>query len=219
MKVEDTKIYAVLKEVFLGKPAWEEVYENLKNVVDTNNYGQGFDNEDRLIDCFVWGGNLGDYWADLDDKCLEFKNKQKQKESMKTENSTETNTQTKELELISMDKIYTRNGVKGTVLCINRPFADYNCSTLFMSETGTLYSYDKYGKNNENKTLWLKEYNPWQDVAVDTKVFVILDSCSNKEESRHFSHCKDGRIYVFPDGLTSFTCKYSPIEVKSARLA
>lgn len=187
MKVEDTKIYAVLKEVFGSTPEWKEVYDNLKQVVDTNNNGLGFDNEDRLIDCFVWG-DLGGYWSTLDGNCLEFKNKQK--ETMKK--------QVKEPELISMDKEYTRNEAKVRVLCIDRK-GDW--PVVVMDEDGNIYGQSSTGISDCSEYYNLEEYNPWQDVAVDTKILL------GGMLKRHFAKYENNKVYYFMSGKTSFTAE------------
>lgn len=67
----------------------------------------------------------------------------------------------------------------------------------------------KYNKcDAESLRRWLEEeYEPkvdWSKVAVDTKVYV-RDREEDEWMPRYFSEFKDGRVYVWMDGTTSFT--------------
>lgn len=53
----------------------------------------------------------------------------------------------------------------------------------------------------------LFEYNPWQDVAVDTPVYVSTDNIGWKK--RHFSHFDENYFYVWEDGRTSWTTPHT----------
>lgn len=214
MRVQDTKIYAVLKEVFEGTPEWHEVYENLADVV-ASGISQ-FKDMDNLGSCFIWDDSRQkhSYWSDINYKIYDHTQAKefKMKEPMKTEVTQGTN-------LISMDKQYTRSGKKVRVLCVDRRH-DY--PVLILDEDGCLGAYTSTGQNcfsYEDEDKDLKEYNPWQDVAVDTKVFVRTDDEFDEELKRHFSHTKNGNVYVFPCGFTSFSSNYPAINVHSARLA
>ena len=44
----------------------------------------------------------------------------------------------------------------------------------------------------------------WKTVAVDTPIYVRDEKCDTWEK-RHFANFKDGKIYVFPLGMTSWT--------------
>ena len=211
MKVEDTEIYAVLKDVFKGTPEWPEIYANLKQVFSDKLVS--FEDSDRLDSCFAWSDSKQQhrYWSNLNHMIFEYK-QTKLKDLMKTEVTQGTN-------LISMDKQYTRSGKKVRVLCVDRKH-DY--PVLILDEDGCLGAYTSTGQNcfsYEDEDKDLKEYNPWQDVAVDTKVFVRTDDEFDEELKRHFSHTKNGNVYVFPCGFTSFSSNYPAINVHSARLA
>lgn len=113
---------------------------------------------------------------------------------------------TKEPELISMDKVYTCNGDEVRILCIDRNDEEYpvvvlinNCQTEHFTKHGEYYS------NGSHPEFNLKEYNPWQDVAVDTRV--VISGIFN----RHFAKYEDGRVYYFMDGKTSFTAEEDEI--------
>lgn len=205
MKVEDTKIYAVLKEVFEGTPEWCSVVANLSTTIDQ--FGVYFRDKEQLSSCFIWDDTYQGhgYWSDIDTKIKVFNNVKglKMKEKKKKE----------EAKLVSMDKQYTRNGKKVRVLCVDRPIND---PVVVMGEDGGFLYFTKYGKSRGLQDFDLKEYSPWQDVAVDTKV--IVKFFDEKEYPRHFSHYKDGFVHVFIDGNTSFTTTYTT-NVSSARLA
>ena len=66
--------------------------------------------------------------------------------------------------------------------------------------------------------LDLVERNSWEDVAVDTKVFVRVSE-NTDWVPRYFSHLKDGRVYTFSGGATSWTNKGNTVGWKQAKLA
>lgn len=51
----------------------------------------------------------------------------------------------------------------------------------------------------------LVEYNPWDDVAVDTKI-QVRDCDSEHWNNRYFSHYADGMVHAFNSGATSWSC-------------
>lgn len=57
----------------------------------------------------------------------------------------------------------------------------------------------------------------WEDVPVDTKV-LIRDSVEFDWTPRHFSEYKDGKVYCFIDGRTSFTSKSNTMFWKYCKL-
>jgi hypothetical protein len=124
--------------------------------------------------------------------------------------------------LISMDKQYTRNGKKVRVLCVDRDCSKYpvvvlidNTQVEYFTSHGQYHYDDDYNDND-----CLKEYNPWQDVAVDTKVYVTYTfDGGDLYHKRHFSHyeASTGIVYVFSDGKTSYTSE--PFEVVSTASA
>lgn len=118
--------------------------------------------------------------------------------------------------LISMDKQYTRNGKKVRVLCVDR---EGDLCVVVMLPDGGIRCHTKEGNNDYNDPEYkLKEYNPWQDVAVDTKVCVKFFEYS-EEVKRYFSHYEDGRVFVFQQGSTRFSTQWPATDVYSARLA
>ena len=48
----------------------------------------------------------------------------------------------------------------------------------------------------------------WSKVQIDTKILVSEDG--EDWYRRHFAKYKNGIIYAFPDGLSSFTARYKP---------
>lgn len=206
MKVEDTKIYAVLKEVFEDTPEWNEISNNLNKVylnAVVNDLHFSPDCE-SLSGAFVWCSSpQGDtYWRDVESKIYDYENNPKQKETMKT----------KEPELISMDKVYTCNGDEVRILCIDRNDEEYpvvvlinNCQTEHFTKHGEYYS------NGSHPEFNLKEYNPWQDVAVDTKI-CLHSGLGLGVFNRHFAKYEDGKVYYFKGGKTSFTAGEGDIQ-------
>lgn len=121
--------------------------------------------------------------------------------------------------LISMDKQYTQNGKKVRVLCVDRDCSKYPVVALIdNTQVGYFTSHGRYYYDSRNDNDCLKEYNPWQDVAVDTKVYVKWGQGAS-EFARHFSHVSNGTVFVFPEGRTSFTSSSSATLCFEARLA
>lgn len=63
----------------------------------------------------------------------------------------------------------------------------------------------------------LFEYNAWQDVAVDTAVYVSSSPSTECWKRRHFAKFEQGKVYVWEDGRTSWTTLTS-IAYKYAKL-
>ena len=59
---------------------------------------------------------------------------------------------------------------------------------------------EKLGLASQN--LNLRPYDPLEDVKVDTPIWVKRDS---SWVHRHFAYTKEGRVYAWIDGKTSFT--------------
>lgn len=58
----------------------------------------------------------------------------------------------------------------------------------------------------------------WSTVEVDTPVKIFYDN-GNLKCRRHFAYYRDGQVYVFPDGKTSWTAIEQPVPVKNVSLA
>ena len=83
------------------------------------------------------------------------------------------------------------------------------------------------GCDEEATRKWLEEeYEPkvdWSEVPVDTKVYV-RDRKEDEWIPRYFSEFKNGIVYVWPNGTTSFTSGgylfvFEKISYKYAKLA
>lgn len=58
----------------------------------------------------------------------------------------------------------------------------------------------------------------WSTVKVDTPVKVFYDN-GNLQCRRHFADYRDGQVYVFQYGATSWSARVEPIPVKNVKLA
>lgn len=110
---------------------------------------------------------------------------------------------------IELNKTYlTRDGRKARVICTDMVKGDFTCVVLVVRDDGvehtaTVTKEGKYGITYDSDLDLVEEYSTWNDVPVDTKV-VVWD-CANDKHNRHFSHYKNGKIFVFADGTTSWT--------------
>lgn len=212
IKLEDTKIYKIILEVFKDIPAkLTEIVSNLNELIQE--YPLSFTDNNHLYLCFIWEDSRQgrEYWYEIDTTITTYF-------SMKEKYMTSTKETKPEQKLISMDKQYTRNGKKVRVLCVDRPI---NNPVVIMEEDGGFLYFTKYGKcydHADSSDFDLKEYSSWQDVAVDTKVYVKFFSYS-EEVKRYFSHYEDGKVFVFQQGSTSFSTQWPGLDVYSARLA
>lgn len=57
----------------------------------------------------------------------------------------------------------------------------------------------------------------WSTVEVDTPVKIFHDN-GDLAHRRHFAYYRDGDVYVFPDGNTSWTTIAKPVPVKNVKL-
>lgn len=58
----------------------------------------------------------------------------------------------------------------------------------------------------------------WSTVEVDTPVEVFCDG-DNMKCNRHFADYRNGKVYVWKDGTTSWSADEEPIPVKNVKLA
>lgn len=63
----------------------------------------------------------------------------------------------------------------------------------------------KFCLDGEDCDMDLVEYNPWEDVKVDTKI-QVRDEVGGGWCKRYFSHYADGKVHAFADGATSWSC-------------
>ena len=102
----------------------------------------------------------------------------------------------------------TRNGHKARILATD---LIGNCPVVvaILHEDGTecVVTYDvdlRYCGLTASAALDLIPYNPWDDVAVDTKV-LVRDADGHAWDRRYFSHYADGRVHTFISGYTSWS--------------
>lgn len=104
----------------------------------------------------------------------------------------------------------TRSGLKARIVC-NNAIGKYPVIALILSDNvdeefcETFTEDLKHYNFNEESDLDLFEYNPWQDVAVDTPVYVSYASRPDDWHRRHFAKFANGVVYVWEDGRTSWT--------------
>lgn len=58
----------------------------------------------------------------------------------------------------------------------------------------------------------------WSTIEVDTPVEIFYDT-GNLKCRRHFADYRDGQVYVFQYGATSWSARVEPIPVKNVKLA
>lgn len=116
----------------------------------------------------------------------------------------------------------TRSGAKARIICENAA-GDFPVIALVLRESDQVEIPVTLTKELreyvDGTTSWdLFEYNPWQDLAVDTPVLVCQTIDHNTWVRRHFAKFEAGHVYVWEDGRTSFTTK-SVVPYKYAKLA
>ena len=111
---------------------------------------------------------------------------------------------------IEVGKIYlTRGGQKARVLCTDLKGTDYPviCAIVDNNIGGeTIYSYTTKGFRWENNITsgynLVAEYSPWNDIEIDTPIYVKEDS---DWIPRYFAKYENGMVFVWNCGQTSFT--------------
>jgi hypothetical protein len=111
------------------------------------------------------------------------------------------------------DRVWSMQSGWGEVV-ENIPLADYGVSVKFDNNAYGSYSVcGRFQKSDLMPTLFWNEVKfeipkkPLPDLEVDTKV-LVWDRCSDHKYKRYFSHFdKDGTIYCFENGRTSWTEK------------
>lgn len=104
----------------------------------------------------------------------------------------------------------TRDGRKARIVCYDVEGAEFPVLALVLLEKGTekvehFYSYTSELYFHESKaadSLDLFEISPWDDVAVDTPIWVRRFE-SESWRPRHFAKYEGGVVYSFQDGRTS----------------
>lgn len=115
----------------------------------------------------------------------------------------------------------TRSGLKARIVCDN---AKKECPIVALVLVDDfefivkLYS-DLREYNDTTESCYdLFEYNPWQDVAVDTPIYVSCSPGLDDWHRRHFAKINNGVFYVWEDGRTSWTTS-NMVMYKYAKLA
>lgn len=107
---------------------------------------------------------------------------------------------------IEVGKVYkTRNGRPVRVLCVDSGSLAYPVialheggSAFHLTENGFFYNDGRQDCDD------IVEHSPWSDVPVDAKIFV-RDHEGDEWVARHFACYKDGGVYAWARGSTSFT--------------
>ena len=77
-------------------------------------------------------------------------------------------------------------------------------------------------KAQERFTKWLEEeYEPtvdWSKVPVDTKILVKSECGSGRWIKRHFAYYRDGKVYAWKNGRTSYTSYHEATMWQYAKL-
>ena len=112
--------------------------------------------------------------------------------------------------MIKMNKFYkTRNGLKVKIISTNLK-NDFPVVAILIDRDGSeiIRQYTETGKYYDESihhNFDLVEYNPAKDLKVDDRILVKDKSCI-VWYPRHFSHIgKNGKVYTFDGGCTSFT--------------
>lgn len=117
---------------------------------------------------------------------------------------------------LEVGKLYKRNKNEMDIYKIDKS------GNLFVKPEGVPnnYFHESCLCYNEVKELDFEEYETtikWEYIPVDTKVFV-RDSVNLDWKPRHFAEYKDGKVYCFIDGRTSFTSKATAISWNYCKL-
>lgn len=117
---------------------------------------------------------------------------------------------------LEVGKLYRRNKNEMDIYKIDKS------GKLFVKPDGVPnnYFHESCLSYNEVKELDFEEYETpinFEYIPVDTKV-LVRDSVNLDWEPRHFAEYKDGKVYCFIDGLTSFTSKSTAISWNYCKL-
>jgi hypothetical protein len=116
------------------------------------------------------------------------------------------------MEKISMDKSYrTRCGLPVRILCVDRLAEGTDASVIALvraEDHEVIKVFNNQGFNLDDKSFDLMEYDPLADLKVDDPLWV-RDSPLEEWLPRHFAFHKNGRIYCWPEGRTSWSVEIS----------
>ncbi len=121
---------------------------------------------------------------------------------------------------ITLDKKYrTRCGYPVRVLCVDMK-SDWPvvCIIKYPDGTENTNSVTIYGKDwdGEESDFDLIEVSPWEDFKKDDKV-MVKGFEGGLWSKRHFAYEKDGRAYVYQEGMTSWSSDDEAITWKYCR--
>lgn len=101
--------------------------------------------------------------------------------------------------------IINNDGLTGCYVCDCKGCPNWNKSQIFC-ETGF------YCKAQKDFNKWLEEeYEPavdWSKVPVDAPILVKDERSSDKWFQRHFAYYRDGKVYAWKGGTTSYTSQH-----------
>ena len=82
-----------------------------------------------------------------------------------------------------------------------------------------LFGQEGCGMNEEKLKSWGDEDSTsfWENVEIDTPI-LVRDADSDEWLRRHFSYYKDGKVYAYVGGKSSFTSKIDPYGWKNAKI-
>lgn len=100
-----------------------------------------------------------------------------------------------------------------------KPCCEIGCNSCLFKVPDSII-----GSCTQAKIKWLnKEYKDheevdWSSIAIDTPIFV-WDYDSQNSFRRYFAGYKDGKVFVWDNGSTSWSHKFEPVPWRNARLA
>ena len=125
---------------------------------------------------------------------------------------------------IEAGKTYlTRDGRKVRILCTDvvNDYSVVGAIIVNKKKEEKVIRYTKCGnrhKDTTSKSDLVSEYSIWDNVEVDTPIFVKKIQDKNWKP-RYFAKHEDGKVFAWAFGKTSFTTDSSPIMWECAKLA
>lgn len=103
----------------------------------------------------------------------------------------------------------TKDGHKARIIATDAVSYSYPVVALVVDEHGEsvhCYTTDFKFYDDQGHPMDLIEYNPWDDVAVDT-VILVKNAHHDQYFHRHFAFTRNGRVATWIDGRTSWSVK------------
>lgn len=101
------------------------------------------------------------------------------------------------------------NAWKVRIICTDRRYDSLPIVGLYTTPDGNgegILCLDTRGSDAYAKAQIVREINPWDNVAVDTPIWVKdISSNGGFWVRRHFAKLQDGKVYFWSNGKTSFT--------------